>query len=248
RILAIGDLHGDWMHAIKSLRTAGVIDAKHNWIAGDATFVQTGDIVDRGDDTIRLYELMRKLTQQARAAGGEVRQLLGNHEVMNMEGDLRYVTPGDVAKAGGDEARRLLWSKQGWIGQYLRELNITTMVHGHVFVHGGVNVDWAKQGLDVINMLGRVLLQAEQQFMFDHSMLHDPHGPLWYRGYALDPEPVACRNVEEALGYLGAKRIVMGHTPQLETGKILSRCDGRILIIDIGISQVYGGHTGAVEI
>lgn len=75
------DLHGDLAHASRVLRAASLIDHRGMWIGKDATLVQTGDIVDRGKDTIVLYRLMDSLRTQARLAGGEVISLLGNHEV-----------------------------------------------------------------------------------------------------------------------------------------------------------------------
>lgn len=81
KIIAIGDLHGDYQNALRTLKMAGLVDGEANWIAGQTTFVQTGDIVDRGDDTIILYEMMIRLKSQAKEAGGLVVPLLGNHEV-----------------------------------------------------------------------------------------------------------------------------------------------------------------------
>lgn len=137
RIVAIGDLHGDLKQAIKTFRMAGIINSNNDWMAGNTIFVQTGDIVDRGDDTIPLYKLMQKLAQQAAESGGEVIELLGNHEVMNMQEDLRYVTPGDFDSFGGKAKRRLAFAERGWLGEYLRTLNVSAWVNGTVFFHGG---------------------------------------------------------------------------------------------------------------
>jgi fructose-1,6-bisphosphatase len=72
-------------------------------------------------------------------------------------------------------------------------------------------------------------------------------GPLWYRGYAEDDEKVVCPLLDRALKYLNATRMVVGHTPQL-SGKVLRRCQGKVYVIDVGISRVYGGHSAALEI
>ena len=158
RIVAIGDFHGDWDSATTVLKMAGLIDDKFNWAGGNTRFVQTvsypkthcqGDIVDRGPDTIALYQLMIKLANQAEAVGGRVYALLGNHEIMNMMQDLRYVTPEDTASFGGESKRREAWSQEGWLGKYVRSLNISAIVDGTVFVHGGIHPDWAKYGVDV---------------------------------------------------------------------------------------------------
>ncbi len=92
---------------------------------------------------------MMKLAQQAKEAGGAVFSLLGNHEIMNMMDDLRYVDPEDTVSFGGEIKRKEAWSKDGWLGKYLRSLNITVKVDETVFVHGGIHPDWAKFGVEV---------------------------------------------------------------------------------------------------
>lgn len=92
RIVAVGDLHGDYDAAVEVLRLGGVIDAKNKWSGGKTHLVQTGDIPDRGPDTRKIIELMMNLEKQAKKAGGAVHLLIGNHEAMNMYGDLRYTT------------------------------------------------------------------------------------------------------------------------------------------------------------
>lgn len=81
-LFAIADIHGDYDRAHAALQHAGVVDSTGLWRAGNATLVQTGDIVDRGPDTQKLYHWMRNLTQQASQAGGKVVKLWGNHEYM----------------------------------------------------------------------------------------------------------------------------------------------------------------------
>src|SRR6056297_2839573 len=92
RIIAIGDLHGDYANYIKTLCAAELVDHRANWVADDTHLVQTGDIPDRGPDTKKIIEHMAKLARQARRDGGRVHNLIGNHEAMNVYGDLRYVT------------------------------------------------------------------------------------------------------------------------------------------------------------
>ncbi|KAF9415625.1 hypothetical protein BGZ94_010450, partial [Podila epigama] len=77
RIVAIGDIHSDIKAAVDVLRLANLIDANENWIGGKDTLVSTGDLVDRGHDTIAVYKLFQKLRPQAAAAGGEIVNLLG---------------------------------------------------------------------------------------------------------------------------------------------------------------------------
>lgn len=95
RIVAIGDLHGDYDSYITVLGAAGLVDKKGRWSGGQAHLVQTGDIPDRGPDTRRIIGHMAKLAKEAAKAGGRVHNLMGNHEAMNAYGDLRYVHPGE---------------------------------------------------------------------------------------------------------------------------------------------------------
>ncbi|KAK7321385.1 hypothetical protein VNO77_31986 [Canavalia gladiata] len=97
RILAVGDLHGDLKQARSALQMAGVLscsDGQDLWTGGESVLVQLGDILDRGEDEIAIMSLLRSLDKQAKAHGGAVFQVNGNHETMNVEGDFRYVESG----------------------------------------------------------------------------------------------------------------------------------------------------------
>jgi hypothetical protein len=95
RVVAIGDLHGDYAQYINVMRSAGLIDKKGKWSGGKTHLVQTGDIPDRGADTRKIIDHIVKLAKQAKRKGGYVHLLIGNHEAMNVVGDLRYVTEGE---------------------------------------------------------------------------------------------------------------------------------------------------------
>ena len=108
RIVAVGDVHSDLDTFVAILQKVRLIDANHRWIGGEATLVQTGDFLDRGPKSREVMDLMMTLEKQARKTGGRVVVLLGNHEMMNIIGDLRYVTPEDYASFAdkGSEKRR----------------------------------------------------------------------------------------------------------------------------------------------
>ncbi|KNA08919.1 hypothetical protein SOVF_158390 [Spinacia oleracea] len=112
RIIAVGDLHGDLSKARWALNMAGVLssDGRDIWTGGETVLVQLGDILDRGEDEIAIFSLLRSLDIQARVEGGAVFQVNGNHETMNVEGDYRYVDSG-----GFDECTDFL--------DYLNECN-----------------------------------------------------------------------------------------------------------------------------
>lgn len=93
RVVAVADIHGNADGFAAVLEAAGLIDGQRRWIGGRATLVQTGDYTDRGPQVREAMDLLMRLEDEAAAAGGRVIVLLGNHEVMNMMRDLRYVTP-----------------------------------------------------------------------------------------------------------------------------------------------------------
>lgn len=97
RIIAIGDIHGDHDNYRATLEAAGLVDRRGRWTGGRTHLVQLGDIPDRGPDTRRIIEHLRRLASQAERAGGRVHHLIGNHEAMNVYGDLRYVSAGEFA-------------------------------------------------------------------------------------------------------------------------------------------------------
>jgi Calcineurin-like phosphoesterase len=106
-LVSIADVHGDFADFCAILQHVGLIDAQRNWAGGKSTFVQTGDLIDRGPKPREVLNLVMSLQEQASKAGGEVVALLGNHEVMNLMGDLRYVTSENYASfADADSEKR----------------------------------------------------------------------------------------------------------------------------------------------
>jgi hypothetical protein len=242
RIVAIGDLHGDDGQALLAVQLAGVADEAGRWTGGNTVLVQTGDVTDRGPHSKEVIALLRKLQPEAEAAGGRVVPLLGNHEVMNMQGDLRYVSPEDVAGYGGEAARAAAFSETGEDGAWLRQLDATTRIGDTVFVHGGITPKWARHGIENINRDVRAAIPTPKAEILGED------GPLWYRGYMSDPEATACKALAEALAAMGARRMVVGHT-RTEDFRIQTRCEGALVAIDVSMSKAYdGGHLGVLEI
>ena len=97
RVVSFGDVHGAYDALVVTLKNAGVIDEEAHWNGGRTHLVSTGDLLDRGAESRRVMDLMMRLEQEALRAGGRVHQLLGNHEVMNLNGDLRYVVEEEYA-------------------------------------------------------------------------------------------------------------------------------------------------------
>lgn len=103
RVVAFADVHGAFDDWTAMLRELGIVDAELNWAAGKTHLVSVGDLIDRGPGSRDVVELLMKLEGQAARAGGAVHMVLGNHEVMVMTGDLRYVSVEEFAAFAGDE-------------------------------------------------------------------------------------------------------------------------------------------------
>jgi len=191
RLVAIGDLHGDLTSALAVLRLTGLVDATGAWAGGNAWLVQTGDITDRGPDSRGVIALMRRLQAEARAAGGEVVPLLGNHEVMNLNGDWRYVSPEDLASYGGEAARKAAYAPTGDDGAWLLAQDGVARIGDTVFAHGGVDARWARLGVRGLNATIRAALLGQGP-----PEVLGSDGPLWNRTYLLsDPSPPARSSV-----------------------------------------------------
>ena len=247
RIIAVGDLHGDYSQAVKTLQMAHVIDSEKKWSAGDTYFVQTGDIFDRGDDTISIFSMIGRLMGEASAVGGNLIQLLGNHEIMNLAEDYRYVTWNDIDSFGGLQKRKKMFSTKGIVGRSLRRTRIAYELNGNVFFHAGASPEWATLGIQGLNNEGIRRMVGKNATEIDDAPIFFADGPVWYRGYGLEDDIEVCGPLYIALRKLNAKRMVIGHNVQFD-GKIKSKCNGRLFIIDTGIASYYGGHSSALEI
>ncbi|CAJ1783492.1 unnamed protein product [Sphenostylis stenocarpa] len=115
RLVAIGDLHGDLEKSKQALRLAGLIDAADRYIGGSATVVQVGDVLDRGDEELKILYFLEKLKREAARSGGRIITMHGNHEIMNVEGDFRFAT-----KSGVEEFRA--WWEWFRVGNEIKSL------------------------------------------------------------------------------------------------------------------------------
>jgi hypothetical protein len=107
RLVAVGDLHGDYSAWLDIARDARLIDPNGRWAGGNTTLVQLGDVTDRAPDSLKIIRSLQQLAKQAPRSRGKVVVVLGNHEAMNLLGDLRYTTPGEVAAfVDGDSSAR----------------------------------------------------------------------------------------------------------------------------------------------
>jgi hypothetical protein len=256
RVIAMGDVHGDLAAVRAALRLGGVLDDADHWKGGATWVVQTGDVLDRGDDEQAIIDLFERLEPEANAAGGRFVWLLGNHELMNPAGDLRYVTRGgfrdfeDVPGLALDRvpadipeparARIAALSPGGPYARILAGQNVVAIVGDTAFVHGGI-VPGVAAELDAGQLATRCWLDGHGAMP---ALIERPDGPVWDRSFA-GPD-VDCGRLGRALAELGVARLVVGHTVQ--PAGISSACDGQVWRIDVGLAAYYGGPIEVLEL
>jgi len=118
RIVALSDIHGAYDAMVATLQNAEVLDAELGWSGGTTHLVIVGDILDRGPDSRDAMDLLMRLEKEAEAAGGMVHVLIGNHEAMNLVGDLRYVSREEFADFAEEETDE---ERERWLAEYARE-------------------------------------------------------------------------------------------------------------------------------
>lgn len=257
RLLAIGDLHGDITNAKEILKFAQIVDCDGHWVAGRDTVIQVGDVVDRGPHGHEIIDYFAVLKEEAKLSGGEFIQLLGNHELMNMQGNVKFVNPQSASAFGGmDSLKQAFDPVTGAYGSYLtRTCDAAVIRNRTLFVHAGVLPQYARLGVAEMNRQVRNAILAKNAS--DPILLDD--GPLWTRQIIYPAQKGNCSNLLESIKVLseyeirhGRKpvdRMVIGHTI-MQDGAIHQLCDGKLIAIDIAISQYMasGGHQGILEL
>ncbi|HEX6334140.1 MAG TPA: metallophosphoesterase, partial [Flavisolibacter sp.] len=195
KLLVVSDIEGSFDGLQKLLLTARVIDGQFKWTFGDGHLVVVGDMVDRGREVTASLWLLYKLEEEAKAAGGHVHVILGNHEIMNLSEDFRYAHPKytQVAALMGREFYEF-YSRDSELGRWLRTKNIIEKVGDLLFTHAGISPAMNRYALpiDTINTRARpyydqdgledVLRAGNVMNIFDGNT-----SPFWFRGYFVHP-------------------------------------------------------------
>lgn len=245
RIIAFGDVHGDVEASRAALRLGGAIDEHDAWIGKDLVVVQTGDQLDRGDTEPEILDLFERLGREAKRAGGAFYALNGNHEVMNVAGDFRYVTEDGFRDYQGEQGRATAFHPGGPEARRLAERPVAIVVGDSVFVHGGVLPEHVRYGLGRLNRETSAWMRGERPAI--PAILEQESAPIWSRAYSEEhPSEAACRALTEALSALSARRMVVGHTVQKDG--ITEACGRRVWRIDVGLARHYGGKPSVLEI
>jgi hypothetical protein len=241
----ISDIHGEYNTYIRLLKGVGVIDNNLNWKFGKGHLVVLGDVFDRGDKVTEVLWHLFGLQKQAEEAGGMVHLLLGNHELLVLGKDLRYIN---------EKYRKVeiisntkyydLYSDNSVIGKWLRSMPVMISINDILFVHGGISMELVHRDLSIVQInklfsneiVGKEIVKnAENE---EELFLEEDHGPLWYRGYFNDADFCESR-LDSILDFYNKKHIVVGHTSSKE---IRSLFHDKILGVDAGIMNQEPGE------
>lgn len=252
RIVAIGDLHGDWSQTIRSLQLAKVIKLNGTrwiWCGGTTYIVQLGDQIDRKsredastdeDSEIKIMKFLDCLDAQAIKDGGRVLSLAGNHEQLQTKAQFHYVSPKGLAHFGGEKEREKAFRPGGEMALYMAKHRYAVLKVGpFIFAHGSVVPKIAdKWDIPKINQMLRDYLTGDLKWNRDLNELFEGNDSiLWNRSQA-GPRPCS-EKLDLVLKKWNGKALILGHTPQ-EDG-ITSGCDNKVWRVDVGLSAAIMG-------
>jgi hypothetical protein len=240
-LFVVADTHGEYAILAGMLRAHGVVDQALRWRFGRGRVVLLGDVFDRGPHQLEILWLIYALEAQARAAGGAVYLVLGNHEILALRGDQRYLNARyrETAKLLGVDAYAQLFDAGSVLGQWLRSKPTVLKLGDHLCLHGGISPELVARGLSLreINDAVRAVLQGHEpaagaereraEFLLGES------GPLWYRGYfpgesgRVEATPA---DIERILGHFGVETLLVGHT---RVPTVTPLYEGRVIAVQV---------------
>lgn len=247
-LVVIGDLHGRRDLLCKALLAFGLADEAGRWTGGERRLIQLGDLVDRGPEPLALLDLMINLQAEARAAGGEVTCLLGNHEAMALRagagchaGRLQWALNGGgsayrewLARTGQPPADErppyaegfyALFAPTGPYGRWLRSHQLATWAGEYVVVHAGWDADSPASVAEANQLYADPALDPLRAIHEPEHLLGSKSALTWARHQPEAEIAAACER-------LGCRGLIAGHTIQ---HGIRITAGGRLLQIDAGM-------------
>lgn len=242
-VVVISDVHGQFDLFTSLLKDHKVINANLDWIFETGHLVVLGDIFDRGPKVTELLWLVYQLEQQAEKAGGKVHFILGNHELMVLNNDLRYINEKYIHSSHKmNMVYTQLFAENTFFGQWLRSKPVMVTINDLLFVHAGISDEFLSAGLTIEKtnqifyekIIGKswdlILNDSISTFMLSEN------GPLWHRGYF--KEIISDNEISNILSYFDSNYLIIGHTSM---PNIMSLKSGKIIIVDSGIKEgIYG--------
>lgn len=242
-LIAVSDVHGQYTVLIRLLKEHHVIDKNFNWIFGNGHLVVLGDVMDRGPNVTECLWLIYRLEQQAKKAGGMVHVLLGNHELMNLNNDIRYVNEKYIKSAQlMNKTYSQLYSENSFLGKWLRKKPVMVTINDMLFVHAGISPEFINRGYTVEDantfFIDKIVGKSWDVILNDSTLtfMMDEKGPIWFRGYFED-ERLNESQINSILNYFDKNMILVGHT---SLPNISLLYNGKVFGIDSNIQE--GGY------
>ena len=233
KIYAVSDIEGNFQSFCKLLLAKKIINKYLQWTFEDNHLVIAGDCFDRGEQVTECLWLIYSLEEKARREGGYVHFILGNHEIMNMNGDWRYVHPKYAEKLNSTKYQpTALYDGNNELWRWLLTKNIMEKIGDILFVHGGISGELLQLNMSISEINRKVRpLYTQATNIFTDPLLsivfNSDNSPFWYRGYY---QPDASENqVNATLERFGVKTIVTGHT---QVDQVTSFFNGKVINID----------------
>lgn len=248
KIAVLSDIHGQHELAVEILTNHKIIDAQQNWIYGAGHLVIVGDIFDRGAQVNETLWLLYKLEKQAEEADGKVHVLLGNHEYLILQNDLRYIHKKYVAVSNLLQTNYTdLYGKNTVMGRWLRSKPTIIKINNNTFVHGGISKEFLEvpYNMKQINRIMSESIDIAEEVLDSTGISYHYFGeigPVWYRGYFYDNLPEG--EISEILSKIFSKHIVVGHCSN-ET--VVELYNGKVYGVDSSIKLGEYGELLLIE-
>lgn len=247
KMLVISDIEGNFTALRKLLQANHVINEAFDWTFGKDHLVLVGDFIDRGKMVTEVLWLIYALEEKAKAAGGYVHFILGNHEIMNMSNDLRYVPQEYLQHAAlMNKPYMQLFGNNSEIGRWLATKNIMERIGNILFVHGGISPVMNNMAIPVkeLNKISRPFYTDTMYEYKDNRLdiVYSNAGPFWYRGYYSSPK-ATMEQIDSTLSFYGVRHISTGHT--IIANEIRSLYNGKLFNTDVHHAD---GHSEALLI
>jgi hypothetical protein len=228
KLIVISDIEGNFDGFSSFLINNGVIDKNFNWTFGNGHLLLNGDFVDRGENVTQVLWLIYKIENQAQKQGGKLHYILGNHEIMNFQGNANYnkkkykrvaqlISKNDSLR----EATIFMYSDKTELGKWLRSKNVVEKIGNYIFVHAGISPEILKYNVSLsdINQIARnnwdKNLYDEEENNKVENFITGKKGVYWYRGLAQDYkyyDKIKENELNEVLKFYQADKIIFGHT------------------------------------
>ena len=236
KALILSDIEANFKQFRLLLEGNGVIDHDFNWTFGDGHLVLDGDFFDRGTQLQEVLWFIYALEDKAKAAKGYVHFVLGNHEIMNLNGDLRYVQPQYFEHAKLMAKSYLeLYGADTELGRWLRTKNIIEKIGNILCMHGGFSPIMNRVALPLskINQVARPYY-GDTAYAYPDAiteLIYSDFGPFWYRGYYTGKVRANIQQVDSTLTFYNSDHIATGHT--IISNEVTSNFNGKVFNTDV---------------